>query len=148
VNHTTKTYEAATVVQIAQKFELFLEAYRRPDGSRWGGQDLHDATGGVVTRSYVTNLRKGRIESPGHDKMAALAKAVGFAPALWFDYGEEAADTDPDWELVAALKDETVREITRESSRLAAREARMVLGIVRQVRDAAAGTASKKRGTR
>ena len=52
------------MVQIAEKFEHFLEVYRRPDGSRWGGQDLHDATGGVVTRSYVSNLRKGRIENP------------------------------------------------------------------------------------
>src|SRR3712207_9281671 len=43
---------------VAQKFEHFLEVYRRPDGSTWGGQDLHDATGGVVTRSYVTSLRK------------------------------------------------------------------------------------------
>ena len=135
-------------MRIAERFERLLEAYPRPDGRPWTGAELQRATGGVVTRSYVTNLRKGRIESPGHDKMAALAKAVGFAPALWFDYGEEAAGTEPDWELVAALKDETVREITRESSRLAAREARMVLGIVRQVRDAAAGTASKKRGTR
>jgi len=29
--------------------------------------------GGVVTRSYVTNLRKGRIEDPGYEKMRAIA---------------------------------------------------------------------------
>ena len=44
------------MVQIAQKFEHFLETYRRQDGSKWGGQDLQDATGGVVTRSYVSVL--------------------------------------------------------------------------------------------
>jgi hypothetical protein len=54
----------APVVQIADKFEDFLEVYRRPDGSKWGGQDLHNATGGVVTRSYVTSPRRGRIENP------------------------------------------------------------------------------------
>ena len=53
------------MVQIADKFEHFLDIYRRPDGSRWGGQGLHDATGGVLTRSYVSNLHKGRIENPG-----------------------------------------------------------------------------------
>jgi hypothetical protein len=52
------------MAQIAQKFEHFLETYRRPDASRWGGQDLHNATGGVVTRSYVTSLRKGRTRTP------------------------------------------------------------------------------------
>jgi hypothetical protein len=31
-----------------------------------------------VTRSYVTNLRKGRIENPAYEKMRALAKAMGF----------------------------------------------------------------------
>jgi len=64
------------MVQIAQKFERFLEIYRRPDGNRWGGQDLHRATGGVVTRSYVTSLRKGRIENPGFEKLKAIAKAM------------------------------------------------------------------------
>ena len=62
------------MVQIAQKFEHFLQTYRRPDGSRWGGQDLHDATAGVVTRSYVTSLRKGRIENPGFEKLRAISE--------------------------------------------------------------------------
>jgi hypothetical protein len=32
----------------------------------------------------VTNLRKGRIEIPGYEKMNAMAKAIGFPPELWF----------------------------------------------------------------
>jgi hypothetical protein len=40
-----------------------------------------------VTRSYVTNLRKGRIENPGYEKMRAIAKAMGFAPEVWFEDG-------------------------------------------------------------
>jgi transcriptional regulator with XRE-family HTH domain len=43
--------------------------------------------GGVVTRSYATNLRKGRIVSPGYEKLAAIAKAMGFPPEAWFDDG-------------------------------------------------------------
>ena len=57
------------MVQIAQKFERFLETYLRPDGRRWGGQDLQEATGGVVTRSYVSSLRKGRIENPSFENL-------------------------------------------------------------------------------
>jgi transcriptional regulator with XRE-family HTH domain len=45
--------------------------------------------GGVVTRSYVTSLRKGRIENPGYEKLAAIAKAMGFPPELWFEEGAE-----------------------------------------------------------
>jgi transcriptional regulator with XRE-family HTH domain len=207
-------------MHVAQKFETLLERYRRPDGRRWSGQEIDEATGGVVTRSYVTNLRKGRIENPGYEKLAAMAKAMGFPPEVWFEDGlgegrsigqtedsrglagrlehlfevvrnpktgepytnaevarmtlgdlsEEDVEgirtgdvSDPtvgqilalasvfgvepsylldrgepsllDEELVQALRDEDVRDITRESSRLPDSERRLVLGIVRQFRD-------------
>jgi hypothetical protein len=74
-------------MHVAQKFEHLLDTYRRPDGHRWTGQQLDDATGRVVTRSYVTNLRKGRIENPGYEKMRAIANAMGFPPEVWFEDG-------------------------------------------------------------
>ena len=211
-------------MHVAQKVETLLERYRRPDGRRWSGQEIDEATGGVVTRSYVTNLRKGRIENPGYEKMRAIAKAMGFPPEVWFEDGlgegrsvgqaEESrgvagrlehlfevvrnpktgqpyanaevarmtlgdlseedvekirtgAISDPtvgqlgslasvfgvepsylldrgepsvlDEELVQALRDEDVRDITRESSRLPDGERRLVLGIVRQFRNQKAG---------
>jgi transcriptional regulator with XRE-family HTH domain len=211
-------------MHIAQKFERLLDIYRRPDGHRWTGQQLDEATGGVVSRSYVTNLRKGRMDNPGYEKMRAIAKAMGFPPEVWFEDGlgegrsvgqaEESrgvagrlehlfevvrnpktgqpyanaevarmtlgdlseedvekirtgAISDPtvgqlgslasvfgvepsylldrgepsvlDEELVQALRDEDVRAITRESSRLPDGERRLVLGIVRQFRNQKAG---------
>lgn len=62
---------------VARKFEHLLEICRREEGRRWSGIELERATGGVVTRSYVTNLRMGRIDNPGMDKLAAIAKATG-----------------------------------------------------------------------
>jgi transcriptional regulator with XRE-family HTH domain len=79
-------------LRISQKFELFREKYRREDGGKWSGQDLQDATGGVVTRSYVSMLRKGKIENPGFDKLRAIAKAMGFSPELWFGEAGEIGD--------------------------------------------------------
>ena len=72
-------------MRVAQRFELLLENYRHPDGGRWNGQQLQDATGGVVTRSYVSMMRKGKIENPGFDKLRAIAKAMNFPPELWFE---------------------------------------------------------------
>ena len=72
-------------MHIAQKFEALLEIYRRPDGRKWSSQEIDVATGGVVSRSYVTNLRKGRIDNPGYEKMRAIAKVMGFAPEVWFE---------------------------------------------------------------
>jgi transcriptional regulator with XRE-family HTH domain len=74
-------------MHIAQKFERLLDIYRRPDGHRWTGQQLDEATGGVVSRSYVTNLRKGRMDNPGYEKLRAIAKAMGFPPEVWFEDG-------------------------------------------------------------
>ena len=128
------TFGIINPMHIAQKFEKLLDSYRHPDGSRWTGQQLDEATGGVVTRSYFVNLQKGRIKSPGHDKMAAIARAMGFPPAAWFeeDAGKESA---LDWGLAGALRDETIRDTVREMSRLPDRERRLVLGIVRQFED-------------
>jgi transcriptional regulator with XRE-family HTH domain len=78
-------------LHVAHRFERFLETYRRPDGRRWSGQEIDEATDGIVSRSYITNLRKGRIENPGYEKMRAIAKAMGFPPEVWFeeDLGSE-----------------------------------------------------------
>ena len=58
---------------VSRKVQSLLETYHREDGGKWSGIDLERATGGVLTRSYVSNLRKGRIENPGMDKLAAIA---------------------------------------------------------------------------
>ena len=66
-------------MHISKKFEHLLDAHRRPDGHQWTGQQLDEATGGIVARSFVTNLSKGRIESPGCEKMRAFTETMGFA---------------------------------------------------------------------
>lgn len=83
------------MAHVAHKFEHLLETYRRPDGREWSGAELEKATGGVVPRSYVTNLRKGRIESPGYEKMSAIAKAMGFPPEVWFEEDLDALGEQP-----------------------------------------------------
>src|SRR5215203_128035 len=135
--------------RIAQRFERLLDSYRRPDGRKWGGTDLQDATKGIVTKPYVTHLRKGRIENPGYVKLRAIAEAMDFPPELWFEDAVEnlgeVPGVRPSWfvdrddnltlldeEVVEALQDETVRAVLREVMRLPQRERKIVLGIVRQ----------------
>ena len=106
------------------------------------------ATGGVVTRSHVSNLRKGKIESPDFEKLRGIAKAMNFSPELWFEDVENLREVSGarsawfvdgednlallDEELVQALRDETARPVLRELMRLPGRERKIVLGIVRQ----------------
>lgn len=72
---------------VSERFGRLVALYRRPDGREWGGQDLETATGRAVTRSYVANLKNGRIENPGLAKLEAIADAMGFPPELWFGGG-------------------------------------------------------------
>jgi transcriptional regulator with XRE-family HTH domain len=96
-------------VRISQKFESLRDRYRRPDGTRWNGQQLQDATGGVVTRSYVSMMRKGKIENPGFDKLRAIAKAMGFPPESWFEESDGIRDAvrvepgDGEWNVAGRL---------------------------------------------
>lgn len=117
-------------VHVRERFVCRLALYRRPDGSEWRGQDLEDAADGTVPRSYVTNLRRGRIENPGLSKLEAIAKAMGFSPALWF--GEE-GDRIEDEALLNILKDETARKTLGEVLRLGPRDRELLLGIARQI---------------
>ena len=116
---------------VSDRFRRLLALYRKPDGSVWGGQDLEDATGGAVTRSYVANLKNGRIENPGLAKLEAVSNAMGFPPALWFGGTEEGRV--PDEALLVSLKDETLRSILEEALRLRPKDRRLLLGIARQI---------------
>jgi hypothetical protein len=72
-------------LHVTQRFELFLNTYSHPDGSRWSDQQPDGATGGVVPRSSFADLRKGRIENPCYDKIETIAHAMGFSPEAWLE---------------------------------------------------------------
>ena len=117
---------------VSERFRRLLALYRRPDGAEWGGQDLENATGGAVGRSYVANLKNGRIGNPGLANLRAISKAMDFPPALWFGDAEGEGRT-PDDALLAALKEETLRSILEEAQRLRAKDRRLLLSIARQI---------------
>lgn len=128
---------------VSERFRRLLALYRKLDGSEWGGQDLERATGGAVTRSYVSNLKKGRIENPGLAKLGAIAGAMGFPPTLWFgDAGEDGGATDD--ALLVALKDGTLRSILEEARRLRPKDRKMLLGIARQISQPSERRSGKK----
>ncbi len=117
--------------RVSERFARLLAVYRKPDGGEWGGQDLENATGGIVTRSYVANLKNGRIENPGLAKLEAISGAMGFQPALWFG-AEGKNDRAPDNALLAALGDDKVRAILEETLRLGPRDRRLLLRMAHQ----------------
>lgn len=69
----------------AERFEQMLDIYRRDDGSRWSGAALERATGGVVSRNYISKLRAGRIQDPSFYRMYVISKAMGVPLEAWFE---------------------------------------------------------------
>jgi hypothetical protein len=46
LNYTNEGDAWGDELHVAQRFERLLDAHRRPDGGRWTGQQLDEATGG------------------------------------------------------------------------------------------------------
>jgi transcriptional regulator with XRE-family HTH domain len=84
---------------------------------------------GDLSRESVEGLRTGAIADPTVGQVAALAGVFGVEPSYLLDRDEALLDA----EQVEALRDEAVREATREILCLPKREKRLVLGIVRQI---------------
>lgn len=114
---------------VSETFRSSLRLYRMSDGLERGGQDLEKATGGVVTRSYVSNLKNSRIENPGLAKLEAIAGAMDFPPQL----GDEGRERAADAALAALLEDETSHELLGELLRVGTRDRWLLLGIARQI---------------
>ena len=81
----------------------------------------------------MTNLRKGRIENPGYEKMLALARAMGFPPAAWFDEtpgGASPAGPDLGLDIAARVQHlvETIKNPKTGKPHTDAQVARMTLG--------------------
>jgi transcriptional regulator with XRE-family HTH domain len=75
-------------LRYAEMFERLLGMYPHPDGGRWTGPKMEEATGGFVNASYFSNLLNGRIKQPGLDKLKAIAEAMDFPPELWLEEPE------------------------------------------------------------
>jgi hypothetical protein len=110
-----------------------FEVVRNPkSGKPYTNAEVARMTLGDLSEEDVERIRTGALSDPSVGQVAVLAGVFGVEPSYLLDRGGSSL---LDEELVQALRDEDVRDITRESSRLSDGERRLVLGIVRQFRD-------------
>ena len=115
---------------VAGRLEHLFEVVRNPKtGQHYINGEVARMTLGDLSQEDVEKIRTGAISDPSVGQVAALASVFGVEPSYLLDREEPSL---LDEELVQALRDEDVRDITRESSRLPDGERRLVLGIVRQ----------------
>jgi transcriptional regulator with XRE-family HTH domain len=118
---------------VALRLVHLFEVVRNPKtGERYSNAEVARMTLGDLSEEDVERIRAGAVSDPSVGQVAALAGVFGVEVSYLLDRGEPPL---LDKELAQALRDEEVRDITRESSRLPDGERRLVLGIVRQFRD-------------
>jgi transcriptional regulator with XRE-family HTH domain len=118
-----------------------FEVVRNPKtGEPYTNAEVARMTLGDLSEEEVERIRTGAESDLTVSQIAALAGVFGVEVSYLLDRGEPPL---LDEELVQALRDEDVRAITRESSRLPDRERRLVLGIVQQFGDQKAAPALK-----
>jgi len=79
---------------------------------------------GDLSEEDVERIRTGDVSDPTVGQVAALAGVFGVEPSYLMDRGEPLFDG----ELVEALRNRTIREATREISRLPEKETQLVRG--------------------
>jgi hypothetical protein len=118
---------------VAGRLEHLFEVVRNPKtGEPYTNAEVARMTLGDLSEEDVQRIRTGAVSDPSVGQVAALASVFGVEPSYLLDRGDPSL---LDEELVQALREKDVRDITRESSRLPERERRLVLGIVRQFRN-------------
>lgn len=62
-----------------------FDRHRHADGRPWTGAEIERATGGSVSRFYVSLLLRGLIREPSFSKIYLISRAVGANLHEWVD---------------------------------------------------------------
>lgn len=87
-----------------------------------------------ISESYLYMLRSGRRDNPGMKLIEALASFFGTSVTYFYDDPETSVLND-EVQLVAALRNSSIRELALRSVNLSTGNLRHLLGIVEQVQE-------------
>jgi transcriptional regulator with XRE-family HTH domain len=89
--------------------------------------------GPTISTTYVWQLRRGLRDNPTKKHIEALASFFGVPPAYFFD--DAAAERiDAELELLAAMRDQGVRQVALRSAGLSSRSLQAITDMVEQAR--------------
>jgi transcriptional regulator with XRE-family HTH domain len=87
----------------------------------------------VISSTYVWQLRTGRRDNPTQKHLSALASFFGVSPMYFFEETEADRGTVPP-ELIAALKDDDVRDMALRATGLSERSLRAIRDMIESAR--------------
>jgi transcriptional regulator with XRE-family HTH domain len=113
---------------------------------------IREAGGPTISATYLWQLRKGLRDNPTKRHLEALAGFFGVSPAYFFD-DEAAQRIDAELDLLAAMRDASVRHVALRASGLSTESLQAIADMIERVRKLEglpedAGQASDERGGR
>src|SRR6478736_3684531 len=122
---------------LAQKVDHLFHSVRPTGGGEYSHEDVASgirAQGGpTISATYLWQLRKGLRDNPTKKHLEALSTFFGVPPAYFFD--EDDADRiDAELEMLAAMRDRSVRQMALRASGLSERSLDAITEMIERVR--------------
>lgn len=96
-------------------------------------ESIRSSGGPTISATYLWQLRKGLRDNPTKKHLEALAEFFGVSPAYFFD-DEAAAHIKAELELLAALRDASVRQLALRASGLSPESLSALAEMIERVR--------------
>jgi transcriptional regulator with XRE-family HTH domain len=123
---------------LADRLDHLFRTVHPKDRGPYTGAEVAEAInraagGSVISATYVWQLRTGRRDNPTKKHLSALAAFFGVSPMYFFDDAEVRRDA-VSAELVAALKDDAVRDMALRAAGLSDRSLQAISGMIESAR--------------
>lgn len=94
---------------------------------------IRDSGGPTISATYIWQLRKGMRDNPTMRHLEALAGFFGVSPAYFLD-DQAAEQIEAELELLASLRDTSVRNVALRAADLSPESLRAIRGIIERTR--------------
>jgi transcriptional regulator with XRE-family HTH domain len=94
---------------------------------------IEERGGPTISASYLWQLRKGLRDNPTKKHLEALASFFGVPPSYFFDE-QESERIDAELDLLAALRDSSVRQVALRASGLSPQTLRAITDMIERAR--------------
>jgi len=129
--------EAPRARTMAEKIDRLFRTIHPRDREEYSFEEvasaIRDRGGPTVSATYLWQLRKGLRDNPTKKHLEALADFFGVSPAYFFD-DEAAARIEAELDVLAALRDASVRQIALRAFGLSAQSLAAIAEMVERVR--------------
>ena len=123
-------------VTLAGKLDRLFRTVRSPKGTEFSYEEVASAIrdrGVMISHTYIWQLRKGVRDNPTKRHLEALAEFFGVSAAYFLD-GDAARRIDEQLELLAALRDNAVRQVALRAVGLSGPSLDAIHGMIEHAR--------------